>query len=524
MGKKSKIKKIEDYAAGLITLHDEKQEEFDIRIRHAIATFFNAAAAVIFLHDNIQARLDRRWMIIRYHVAKWLNDIREAAEGHGKKILGHFTLILLSTVAFVAIMSYATGFEYFYNGRSLGYVKDQNDVTKILNLVSEQLSREHGYKINISENSDIEFKPIFILDKELDDIDTVLERFTYMSDTKAEGYTLYVDGMAVVTCKDQATVEKVLNALIDEFTEEKDNVVYKEKGFDEDVEIRKTTVRLKNISSYTEAKRRILTGGSKEIKYVVEDGDTLYGICEKYNISLEELEANNAHQDLSMIHKGDELIITKATALVSVRTISQEKYAKKIEYKTKVIKNDSMYKGNSKVIQEGKNGKKVVTARVIRVNGDKVSETELSSKIITKPVTKIIEKGTKEPPKTAATGTMINPVPGFTVTSYFGYRWGRLHEGVDLAGPQGTTVRAADGGRVVMAGWNGAYGICIEIDHENGLKTLYAHCNDALVSVGERVYKGQAIALSGNTGRSTGPHLHFEVILNGSVVDPFNYI
>ena len=65
MGKKSKIKKIEDYAAGLITLHDEKQEEFDIRIRHAIATFFNAAAAVIFLHDNIQARLDRRWMIIR---------------------------------------------------------------------------------------------------------------------------------------------------------------------------------------------------------------------------------------------------------------------------------------------------------------------------------------------------------------------------------------------------------------------------------------------------------------------------
>lgn len=524
MGKTRKFKKIEDFAAGIITLHDEKQAKFDIWLVRAVATFMNAAAALIYLHDNLQARWDRLWMIIKYKLENKLYDLREAAQGQGRKILGHFTVILLTTIALVSVMSYSTGFEYYYNGRSLGYVKDQNQVTKILDLVSEQLSREHGYRINISEESDIEFKPIFILDKELDDIDTVLNRFTYMSDTRAEGYTIYVDGRATVTCKDMTTAESVLQAVTDEYTKEKDNVIYKEVGFEEDVEIRKTNVRLKNISSYSEARKRILTGGSKEITYKIKKGDSIYGICEEYSITVDELKKNNPKLDIDMIHEGEELIITKASAAVSVRTVSQEKYAEKIEYKTKVVKNNSMYKGNSKVIQEGKNGKRVVTAKVIRVNGDKVSKTEISSKTITKPVTKIIEKGTKEPPKTAATGSLTNPVPGFSVTSYFGYRWGRLHEGVDLAGPVGTTVRSADGGRVVSAGWYGAYGICVEIDHENGMTTRYAHCNDTLVSAGERVYKGQAIALSGNTGRSTGPHLHFEVRVNGSVVDPFNYI
>lgn len=524
MAKTRKFEKIKERAANVINEHDKKQHKFDRWMSRALATFMNAAAAVIFLHDNIQARCDKHWMIFKYKAAHFINDIKEKAEGQGKKILAHFTVILLSAIALVTIMSYSTGYEYSYNGRVLGYVKDQNDVLKILSLVNDQLSQDQGYEINIDKDSDIEFKLIFILDKEQDDIDTVLNRFTYMSDTKAQGYGIYVDGRQVVTCKDEETAKKVLDAVTDEFTEKSKDITYSEVGFQEKVEIKKTTVKLKNISSYNQAKKIMLTSGSKEIAYTVKNGDSIYGICEKYDISVNELKKNNDDFDMNMIHAGDKIIISKASAAVSVKTVALEKYAEKVKYKTKVIKNNSMYKGNSKVIQEGKNGKRVVIAEVTRINGDKISKKEISTKTITKTITKVIEKGTKEPPKTAATGSLTYPIQGATITSYFGYRWGRLHEGVDFGVSEGTTVRAADGGVVVQSGWNGAYGICVQIDHENGMKTLYAHCSSTLVSAGERVYKGQAISLSGNTGRSTGPHLHFEVIVNGSVTDPFNYI
>ena len=90
-----------------------------------------------------------------------------------------------------------------------------------------------------------------------------------------------------------------------------------------------------------------------------------------------------------------------------------------------------------------------------------------------------------------------------------------MHYGIDLSCSVGTPIYAADGGVVTMSGWNGAYGYCIKINHENGYETLYAHCSALYVSVGQRVFQGQHIAAVGNTGRSTGPHCHFEIKHNG---------
>ena len=113
---------------------------------------------------------------------------------------------------------------------------------------------------------------------------------------------------------------------------------------------------------------------------------------------------------------------------------------------------------------------------------------------------------------------------GYTVTSEFGQRWGRLHAGLDLGCPVGSNVRAADGGTVIQAGYHPSYGYLVVIDHQNGMETYYAHNSQLLVSVGDKVYQGQQIAESGNTGRSTGPHCHFEIHVNGSAVNPRNYL
>lgn len=524
MGEKRTFKKIVDLAAQVVFWHDEKQIEMDQWCKRAAGTIVNAAAAVISLHDNIQARFDRLMMILTYKSATRFHKMRENLEGQTKKILGHFTIILLTALAMVAIMNYSTGYEYYYNGRALGYVRHQSDVTKILNLVSAQLSEEAGVNINIREESDIEFKPVFILDKELDSMDTVLKRFTYLTDTKAQAYGIYADGKRLVICKDAETAEKVLEAIKAEYVSKEDNIKYESIGFKEDVEIRAVSVSLKKISSYSAAKKAILNGGEKEISYKIKSGDAISTICEKYDISIKELKKMNPDLDVDLIHIGDKLIINKATSAIAVKTVSIEKYGERIKHKTKYVENDSMYKGTTNVIQSGKDGKRAVTAKVTRVNGDKVKTKVIKEKIITEPVTEIIEKGTKIPPKTAATGTLTNPAPGHSITSYFGARWGRMHEGIDLGCPVGTSVRAADGGTVESAGWHDAYGICIIINHGNGMKTLYAHNSGTYVSAGDKVYKGQVIASSGSTGRSTGPHLHFEVIVNGSVVDPLNYI
>ncbi|MFA4929313.1 MAG: peptidoglycan DD-metalloendopeptidase family protein [Patulibacter sp.] len=110
------------------------------------------------------------------------------------------------------------------------------------------------------------------------------------------------------------------------------------------------------------------------------------------------------------------------------------------------------------------------------------------------------------------------------LTSPFGMRWGRLHGGVDLGVPTGTPVHAADDGTVAIAGWVGGYGNYICIDHGGGFSTCYGHNSRLGVQVGQRVSKGQVIAASGNTGNSTGPHIHFETRVNGVQRDPMGYL
>lgn len=136
-------------------------------------------------------------------------------------------------------------------------------------------------------------------------------------------------------------------------------------------------------------------------------------------------------------------------------------------------------------------------------------------------VPKIVERGTQIPP------TYIKPLSGGYLSSGFGYRsfrGGGYHYGMDWACPTGTTIYASSGGTVTRAGWSSSYGYVVYIQHPGGVETRYAHNSRLLVKQGQTVVQGQAIALSGNTGDSSGPHLHFEYRINGTAVNPKNYI
>jgi murein DD-endopeptidase MepM/ murein hydrolase activator NlpD len=118
---------------------------------------------------------------------------------------------------------------------------------------------------------------------------------------------------------------------------------------------------------------------------------------------------------------------------------------------------------------------------------------------------------------------LVWPCEG-VVVSGFGVRWGRMHEGIDIACAYGAPVHAAAAGTVIYAGWMQGYGNLVVLDHGNGISTAYAHASAVLVSVGQSVGQGEEVSLVGATGHATGPHLHFEVRVNGVAVDPLSYL
>ena len=152
-----------------------------------------------------------------------------------------------------------------------------------------------------------------------------------------------------------------------------------------------------------------------------------------------------------------------------------------------------------------------------------MQKVESNVTILEQPVNHIVIKGTKVIPSRGE-GSFAWPTVGGYISSKQGPRWGKMHKGIDIARPSNRTIKAADNGVVVSAGWGGGYGNKIVIDHQNGFRTLYGHMSSLKVKVGQTVSKGSAIGIMGATGDATGVHLHFEVYKNGSLVNPLSYL
>ena len=220
---------------------------------------------------------------------------------------------------------------------------------------------------------------------------------------------------------------------------------------------------------------------------------------------------------------GEQLLIQQSVPRLSVVTVTEESYEETITSPVEYIETADLYLGSTSLKEKGSDGSRQVNAKVTYLNGVEVEREVLFTQVLKEAVPTYMYTGTTPRPVTASNGYYIWPVRG-TLTSYFGYRWGSYHLGIDIGVRHGTTISAADGGRVTYAGWQGSYGNLVVITHDNGAQTYYAHNSALLVSVGDRVYQGQAIAKAGSTGNSTGPHCHFEIRINGTSVNPLNYL
>lgn len=271
----------------------------------------------------------------------------------------------------------------------------------------------------------------------------------------------------------------------------------------------------------------MITKEHAQIKtYTVVKGDVPSVIAEKNNMTTEALYEINPglRENARVIQIGDELTVLVPEPELFVKTVEDVIYTEIIDREIIYVNDPDAYIGTYDVIEAGADGIIEVRATVTKENGTVINHEITSEKKILDPVTETQSRGVKALPVTTATGKFEVPMLTYTFTSDFGWRWGRQHKGIDLAAPTGTAIKASDGGRIIQVGWDGGYGYSIEIDHGNGFVTKYAHLSKMYVSLGEEVSQYETIGTCGNTGNSTGPHLHFEILKWGTPVDPEKYI
>lgn len=455
-----------------------------------------------------------------------LERLKRYSEDHKKGMLMVFAIAMMGVMGAAGALNYCTAYEYSYNGQKLGLVKEKDDVLQITDLVQGALTEEKNMEIVIDAKDDITFHRKLALDEsQIDNSEQVLKRLTYMGDLKVKATGIYVNGKKIGAVQDRKTAEKALKDVADKYTKQGDNIEVESVRFLEKVDIKTANTDLEDLHSEEEMVDLLCASGEKETVHKVVAGDTLHSIAKKYDVWEDQLLADNKGINSKKLEVGSNIIVKQQAPVLTYEVVEKITYDKVIEHKVEEQKSADIYEGMTETQQAGSDGLSEITARVTLQNGKKVEEEDLVTTVKEEPVTEVVLVGTKERPPTVGSGKYIWPLKdSFTQTSGFGSRWGRQHKGIDLAVSVGTTVYAADGGTVVEAQYSGSYGNVVMIDHQNGQETRYAHNSKLLVKKGDKVYQGQPIAKSGNTGRSTGPHVHFEIRFNGEPRNPLNYL
>lgn len=278
----------------------------------------------------------------------------------------------------------------------------------------------------------------------------------------------------------------------------------------------------KGILSVKDAIKKIVNGRGAEKSYAIKDGDTIWDIALANDLEVEVIQAANPKLNMDKIKIGQVIKLAVNMPYVNVKLTASVNSKEQIPFESRSVTNKKIRKGLKKVAQHGRNGLAEIQKNVTIINGNIINENITSNKTLYAAKDEIIIVGGMAP-MYAASGTFMKPSRG-RLSSSFGRRWGKMHEGIDLAGPTGSPIDAADSGKVSFVGIRNGYGLCVMINHGNGLQTLYGHTSKTFVKSGQSVKKGQRIASIGSTGHSTGPHLHFEVRKNGVPVNPLVYL
>ena len=364
-----------------------------------------------------------------------------------------------------------------------------------------------------------------------------------------EAFGLYIDGDFMGAVEDEealaAMLENIKNSSLKDKHDGSTNknpdennltIVDERIEFVQTVRVEKALYPATTLKDVEAIRQRLTTQEVTEDTYTVQAGDTFGAIAAANDMTVTQLQQLNNLENINALQIGQVLTVQRPQYFLQVKVVRTERQDNVVvEYKTRTTYRDDKYTDWSNEKTKGKNGTKSVVSEITYLDGYEIERIVVEEIVTVEPVTRVVEVGTKKRPSSGGSGSVQGngiytgkwtwPVP-VCHNVYQGYHGG--HKAWDISsGPVpvfNTPCLAVDGGTVIYAGWYYGYGYYIKIDHGNGIVTTYAHLNSIAVRKGQKVTNGQEIGRVGNTGNSTGPHLHFEVYKNGVKVNPGNYI
>lgn len=443
--------------------------------------------------------------------------------------------VLANTVSFVRV---------YVDGQEIGTLNDEKQLEALYKNKEQQYKEQYPdvdlvvEREGITTVSERAYKAEVQPDQTLQKLDSLVQ-------VHAQGVELRIDDKLIGVLKDEAAVAAVLSELKGKYTESAPqsriaskvqktggvkttstqanapSVTLESIKFNEEISQVPLTTEPSQVMDTEDALDLILQGSEKAVTYEVQEGDTISSIAQRFDVTQKELFSNNPGAKEKSLQIGMELKVKAVRPALTVKTV--ERVSEEIVTEPQVIirKSSDMQAGKSKVISEGASGLKTMEYRLTKENGVVIAEEWLGQEVITQSKPKIVLQGTKI--MGVGSGEFAWPVVDARMSSSYGKRWGRMHEGIDLVSSK-RNILASDEGVVTFVGTKSGYGNCIIIDHKNGYETLYGHLSKISVKKGQVVEKGAVIGIMGNTGRSTGTHLHFEIIKNGTVQNPMKYL
>ncbi len=460
----------------------------------------------------------------------------------GKRLLKATLNLAFPVIAILLVMNVYGNFkdsvyalEVLYNGKSIGYVEDkkvfEEGKKQALTLLSTGVQQDEQKLIS---------EPVYrvrrVAVNELSNSGMVSENIISNSDISyVRACGIYIDGVFLCAVKNESDALTVFETLLEPYVKKAgttesvafvEEIEYVQGLYPENSEL---------IWSPTKLLETLSNPISKAKYHKFKKGDTVKKVAKKYGLTVAQLKALNPKKNFKNTKKLGKLLVARQESYVRIKFMRTRVKTQTLPFETIKKNSSSLSKGTSKTYQNGRNGKKTITELVTYIDGKESYTTVISEKITQSPVNKIILVGTKT--YTASSSGFTWPTRGaYSISSHYGYRSASIsgwsfHGGLDIikrgGGSSGIPVVAAASGVVEYAhsGYSG-YGHTVIINHGGGIKTRYAHMYPGSICVrpGQNVSKGQQIGRIGSTGNSTGPHLHFEVLVNGSKVNPMKYI